>query len=149
MPTLSQAREQLDFKIKKFGPDAHCNHLVVSEESRAKAIANEPDELGRQRTRIGLQTYSPEAYSEWNATVEYLMERCGCNPILVVDLILLLVQEAREQTDTRDIFFREGVDGIDIAKDSLFKIGGDYEEKLREAKTAYRNRKKRGIGKEA
>jgi hypothetical protein len=121
-------------KIRKFGGNAHCGQLVVMEEARAKAIKNEPDEEGRRCTRIGLQTYSPEAYSEWNATIEYLMERCGHNPLLVVDLLLLLVQEARRQTEG------ESTDGIDIAKGMLFSLG-DYEEKLRQAKAEYRARK--------
>lgn len=136
MPTLGQLKEQIEFKIRKFGEGAHAGQLVVMEEVRAKAIKNEPDEEGRRRTRIGLQTYSPEAYSAWNQTVEYLMQRCASNPILVVDLILLLVQEARQQTEG------DGTDGIDIAKAGLFSLA-DYEQKLRDAKTAYAERKRR------
>jgi hypothetical protein len=136
VPTLGQLQEQIKEKIRKWGPDAHAGILVVSEESRQKAVENKPDEAGRRRTRIGLETYSPEAYSAWNQTLEYLMERCGCNPLIVVDLLLLLVQEARQHTEG------EGVDGIEIAKTGLFSIC-DYEEKLREAKAAYRARKKK------
>ena len=136
IPTLGQLQEQLKEKIRKWGPHAHANQLIVSEESRQNAIANKPDETGRRRTRIGLETYSPEAYSAWNETLEYLMERCAYNPLIVVDLLLLLVQEARSHTEG------EGVDGIDIAKTGLFSIC-DYEEKLREAKAAYRARKKK------
>jgi hypothetical protein len=136
MPTLEMVLEQVKDKIRKYGKDAHCGQLVVMEEVRAKAIKNEADEEGRRRTRIGLQTYSPEAYSAWNQTIEYLMLRCGHNPLLVVDLLLLLVQEARQQTEG------EGVDGLEIAKGMLFKMA-DYEEKLRIAKADFRARKKR------
>jgi len=136
VPTLIQLQEQLKEKIRKWGPDAHCNRLIVSEEARQDAIANRPDDTGKRRTRISLETYSPEAYSAWNQTLEYLFERCGYNPLIVVDLLLLLVQEARSHAEG------EGVDGIDIAKTGLFSIC-DYEEKLREAKAAYRARKKK------
>lgn len=136
MPTLGQLQEQLKEKIRRWGPDAHCGVLVVSEEARQKAIANKPDEAGRQRTRISMETYSPESYSAWNQTLEYLMERCGYNPLVVVDLLLLLVQEARKHTEG------EGIDGLDIAKAGLFSIC-DYEEKLRIAKSEYRARKRK------
>jgi hypothetical protein len=134
VPTLQNALEQIQFKIKKFGPNAHCGRLVVMEEVREKAIKNEPDEEGRRRTRIGLQTYSPESYSAWANTLEYLLSRCGYNPILALDVILLLVQEARQHTEG------EGTDGIDIAKAGLFAVC-DYEEKLRAAKLEYRTRR--------
>jgi len=54
----------------------------------------------------------------------------------VVDILLLLVQEARNHTEG------EGVDGLDIAKAGLFSIC-DYEEKLRIAKSEYRARKRK------
>lgn len=136
MPTLGQLQEQLKEKIRKWGPDAHCTQLVVSEEARQNAIENKPDSAGKRRTRIGLETYSPEAYSAWNSTLEYLMERCGYNPLVVVDILLLLVQEARKYTEG------EGIDGLDIAKAGLFSIC-DYEEKLRIAKSEYRARKRK------
>lgn len=139
MPTLKQAREYLNEKIRKYGEEAHCTQIIVSEESRQRAIENKPDAEGRQHTRIGFETYSAKAYSAWHATIEYLMERCGYNPILVVDLLLLLVQEARQQTEG------EGVDGIDIAKSGLFKVC-DYEEELRAAKAERRARKDKQSG---
>ncbi len=134
MPTLGQIRDQVAAKIRKHGEGAHCGQLVVMEEVRAKAIKNEPDEEGRRRTRIGLQTYSPEAYSAWNSAIEYLMERCGHNPMLVVDLLLLLVNEAKSNQ------FEGGIDGLTIALHRLYQAL-DYETVFREAKTAYRNRK--------
>ena len=137
MPSLRQAREQLDEKIRRYGPDAHCNRLIVSEEARQNAIENRPDESGRRRTIISFQTYCPDSYSNWHSAMEYLMERVAYNPVLLVDLVLLLIQEARQQTET------EGVDGIDIALASLFKVNGDYEERLREAKAQYRARKRK------
>jgi hypothetical protein len=135
---LRQAREMLDQKIRKWGPDCHCNQIIVSEESRANAIKNEPDAEGKRRTRIGLETYSPEAYSAWNATLEYLIERCAFNPILVVDLLLLLVQSAHNSLPLG----RDG-DGIDVALQGLFAVNGDYEQRLRDAKSAYRARRKK------
>lgn len=137
MPTLKQAREQLDEKIRRWGENSHCNRLVVSEEARQNAIENRPDESGRRRTIISFQTYCPDSYSNWHSAMEYLMERVAYNPVLLVDLVLLLIQEARQQTET------EGVDGIDIALASLFKVNGDYEERLREAKAQYRARKRK------
>lgn len=137
MPTLSQALEQLQYKIRRFGPNAHCTEIIVSEESRARAIENKPDERGKQRTRIGLETYSPESYSAWNQAIEYLMERCGYNPLIVVDLLLLLVQEARQQT--------EGPDGIEIAKSTLFNLR-DYPAELHKAKEEWKAKRKRAKG---
>lgn len=64
------------------------------------------------------------------------MERCGFNPILVVDVMLLLVQEARQQTES------DGVDGLDIAKGMLFKLA-NYDEKLSQAKAEWRARRRR------
>ncbi len=117
------------------------------EEVRAQAIANKADEDGRRRTRIGLQTYSPEAYSAWNSAIEYLMQRCGANPLLVVDLILLLVDEARTNTfpgmDLEGgMALGEHIDGLTIALHQLYKAR-DYESVFREAKTVYRNRRKK------
>jgi hypothetical protein len=136
LPTIDQVIESLKQKRLKYGGNAHTNQVVVMEEVRAKAIKNEPDADGKRCTRIGFETYSPECYSAWHETISYLMDRCGSNPILVLDLLLLLVHEAREQTET------DGVDGLDVAKGMLFKMG-DYEEKLRAAKAAYRARKKK------
>ena len=42
------------------------------------------------------ETYSARSYSAWHECFEYLIERCGFNPIIVCDLILLLVQEAQK-----------------------------------------------------
>lgn len=137
MPTLLQAKEQIEYKIHKYGPDAHCTPVIVAEESRANSIENKPDEQGKRRTRIGLETYSPESYSAWNSTIEFLMERCGFNPLIVVDVLLLLVQEARQQTES------DGVDGIEIAKGSLFKLR-NYPEELQKAKEEWRARRRRG-----
>ncbi len=137
MPTLENALEQIKDKIRKFGPRAHCTRIIVAEESKKEAIANEPDEEGRRRTMIGFQTYCPEAYSNWHEMINYLVERCAFNPILTIDLVLLLVQEARQHTEG------EETDGIDIALASLFKVNGDYEEKLRTAKAEYRARRRK------
>ena len=134
MPTLSQALETLKYKIHKFGPDAHCTEIIVSEESRASAIANKPDAEGRQHTRISFETYSARSYSAWHECFEYLIERCGFNPIIVCDLILLLVQEAQKPSGI------EAMDGLDIALHGLFKVN-DYPEELRKAKTERRNRR--------
>ncbi len=63
------------------------------------------------------------------------MERCGYNPLILVDLLLLLVQEARQQTEG------EGVDGIEIAKASLFKLR-NYPEELQRAWQEWKARRK-------
>ena len=139
MPTLVQAREQIDYKIKKFGPEAHCTPIIVAEEARQERIENKPDEDGRQKTKVCFETYSPEAYSAWHGTFEYLLERSGFNPLIVVDVLLLLVQEARQQTEG------EGTDGIEIAKASLFKLR-NYPEELQQAKAEWRKRRKRVSG---
>lgn len=128
MPTIDQNIEMLQRKREKYGGEAHTNQLVVMEEVRANAIANVPDEAGRQRTRIGLETYSPAAYSLWNTIIESLMEQLGANPIIVVDVLALLVRMAGEE-------------GIKLAKDNLAKIH-DYETELRAAKEERRLRKK-------
>jgi len=148
VPTLGQLQEQLKEKIRKWGPDAHCGVLVVSEEARLRAIQNEPDETGKRRTRISLETYSPESYSNWNQALEYLVERCSFNPVLLVDLLLLLIQEARRPleavVDPSDGYIKPGgKDGIDLALQGLWKVNGDYEERLREAKAQYRARKRK------
>lgn len=135
MPTLSNMLETIKAKIAKYGPESHCNPIFVAEELRKNAIANKADETGRRKTRVSLETYSPEAYSEFNAMLEFLMERTAFNPQLVVDLLLLLVQEARGRTEG------ENTDGISIALASLFSLKGDYESRLRESKEAYRKRR--------
>lgn len=122
MPTLSQVRETINQKIAKFGPSAHCNVLVVSEELRQEAVKNKAE-----KTRISLETYSAQSYRDWNAMLEQLMEECGYNPLLLIDLIRLLVLEARRQGDGE-------INGIQIALRGLCKIA-DYEEALRKAKS--------------
>lgn len=139
MPTLKQAKELIEYKIRTFGENAHCTEIIVSEESRARAIENKPDERGKQRTRIGLETYSPESYSAWNQAIEYLMERCGYNPLIVVDLLLLLVQEARQSEG------EGGPDGIEIAKSTLFNLR-DYPAELHKAKEEWKAKRKRAKG---
>lgn len=136
MPTLSQLEEWVKAKKAKFGGAVHCSQPVVAEEVRARAIKNEPDADGKRCTRIGFETYSPECYIAWHETISYLMDRCGSNPILVLDVLLLLVREAVKHTEG------EGVDGIEIAKAGLFAMS-DYEQRLREAKATYRARKKK------
>lgn len=145
MPTLEQQRENIEAKIRKYGKHAHCNVLVVSEEARAEAIANKPDASGRQKTRISLETYSPKAYSDWNQMLENLMERCGCNPLIVVDLLLLFVMEAQRNNQVIEVDEYGNPtytkDGIDIAKEALFKVH-DYPQALAEAKAEKRRLKK-------
>ena len=134
MPTISQLEEWVRAKKAKYGPDAHCSQPFVSEELRREAIANKPDAAGKRKTRIALETYSPEAYSAWNELIEELMERCGCNPLLVVDLLALLVHEALRTE------LAEGMDGIGVALHGLFKLK-DYEEELRRWKVEKRLRR--------
>ena len=136
LPTLQNALETIQFKIRQYGKDAHCTPIVVAEEERKKRVENKPDEEGRQKTKIAFETYSPDSYSAWHATFEYLLERCGFNPLIVVDVLLLLVQEARGQTEG------EGVDGLEIAKQSLFKLR-NYPEELEKAKTEWRARRRK------
>jgi len=136
MPTLKNALETIKYKIAKYGENEHCSRIIVAEEARREAIENKPSEDGHRRTRISMETYSAEAYSSWNSTLEYLIERCAYNPILLVDVLLLLVQEARQRTES------DGVDGLDIAKGMLFKLG-NYDEKLQKAKEEWRARRKR------
>ena len=98
--------------------------------------------------------------------LEDLMERSGCNPLIVVDVLLLLVKEAQKPTgmcqcwhkkdrhgeaqdDGEALYgcvdcdcqvFRE-LDGIDIAKQGLFAVC-DYEKELRDAKERRRKLKR-------
>lgn len=127
MPTLSQQLENVQSKIRRWGPDAHCNQLIVSEESREKAIKNEPDEMGRQHTRVSLETYSPASYSLWNQIIETMMEKLGYNPILCIDVMAGIIRAA-------------GDEGIELVKGELVKVL-DYEAELRTAKAARRARK--------
>lgn len=122
MPTVSQLAEWCAAEIRKGKGDCHTQHPVIMEDVRKDAVKNTA-----LKTRIGLETYSPESYSLWNQIIESLMEQLGCNPILVVDVLALLVKMA-------------GEDGIKIAKDGLAKLV-DYEQKLREAKTERKRRK--------
>ncbi len=122
MPTLNQLRDKIDQKIAKFGGNAHANDFKVMEEERASNIANKPDERGKQKTRIGLETYSPESYSEWNKLIEYGMEKCGFNPILFVDVMAT-------------ILYLAGDEGFKIAHDQLCGQQ-DYEKRLREGRAA-------------
>ncbi len=137
MPTLKNALETLQYKIKKYGPEAHCSQIIVSEEARAASIANKPDSEGRQHTRIGIETYSAKSYSAWHAMVEELMPRCGYNPIIFIDLILLLVKEAQQEQNESETF-----DGISIALQGLYKVC-NYEAELRAAKEERRKRRAR------
>ena len=142
MPTLEQQREWVNAKIKKFGLKAHCSQCFVSEEVRKASIENKPDKKGRRKTRIALECYSPEAYSAWNEMLEMLMERCGYNPIILVDLLALLVHAAMHDADFSE-FGGEGcpkVDGIDAALHGLYKLK-DYEDALRKAKKEKRQRR--------
>lgn len=140
MPTLEQQREWVAAKIKKFGPNAHCSQCFVSEEVRKEAISNKPDASGRRRTRIALECYSPEAYSAWNEMLEMLMERCGYNPIIVVDLLALLVHQAMRQEVVNKDNAVTAEDGIDVALHGLFAVR-DYEDALRKAKKEKRQRR--------
>lgn len=134
---MAQLREQVEFKIKQFGPNAHCGQLVVSEELRQQQIANKPDAQGKRKTRISFETYSPEHYSLWNEMMEYLMERCGYNPLIVCDLLYVLVGEAR-----RGGLQDGSMDGIDIALHGLFKVNTEYETQLKDAKAEKKRARK-------
>ena len=140
MPTLEQQREWVAAKIKKFGPKAHCSQCFVSEEVRKASIENKPDKKGRRKTRIALECYSPAAYSAWNELMETLMERCGCNPIIVVDLLALLVHQAMKQEVVNRDNAVTAEDGIDVALHGLFAVT-NYEDALRKAKSERRKRR--------
>lgn len=129
MPTVEQLAEWCKAEIRKGKGQCHTQHPVIMEDVRKQQIENKPDSSGRQRTRIGFETYSPKAYSLWNEIFESLMEQLGANPILVVDVIALIIRMA-------------GVDGVRIAKDGLAKVM-DYEQELRDAK-AERKRRRAG-----
>lgn len=123
MPTLIQLAEWCQAEIRKGKGQCHTQHPVIMEEVRKAAVKN-----SSLKTRIGLETYSPKSYSLWNEIIELLMEQLGCNPILVVDVLAVLVRMAGEE-------------GIRIAKDNLAKVC-DYEQELRDAKTQRRLRRK-------
>jgi hypothetical protein len=120
--------------IDKWGPDAHCattdDKIIVMEQVRAEQMANKPDADGWQKTRISIQTYSPEAYQDWAAFVERSMVHCNHNPLLWIDLIELLYTLA------------ETNGSIPIALDNLHAIA-DYRESLHAAKEAYKAARKR------
>lgn len=130
VPTLKQLAEWTDWHLKKYGPNAHCSQPICTEEARKNAIENKPDEKGRRKTRIGLETYSPESYSKWNSILEEVMKRCGFNPILAVDLIyhLLVLEIANGKINGH-----------------LHNLGEvvDYEAELREGRRAAMERRKK------
>lgn len=142
MPTLSQQLENLQAKIRKYGPDAHCQPLVVLEEVAKENIANKPDAAGRQKTKIAFETFSPKSYSDWCEAKERILPRCGFNGAILADLLLLFIYEAERnviEDEDHEGNIRER-DGIDLALDGLFRAmrasGRDYELELRSAKLA-------------
>lgn len=96
------------------------------EEVRREAVKNTAE-----KTRVGFETYSPRSYRSWNEMLEWLMEELGCNPILVMDVILLIIRMG-----TRD-------GGLEVAKESLCGMN-DYENELREARAAKKRKKDLG-----
>jgi hypothetical protein len=92
------------------------------EEVRKEAIKNTAE-----KTRVGFESYSPRSYRAWNEQLEVLMESLGCNPILVLDVMLLILKLA-------------GPEGVDVAKENLCKLN-DYESELREARAAKKRKR--------
>ena len=135
MPTIDQLGEWVKAEQRKGNGQCHTNHPVIMEHVRKEAIKN-----SAAKTRIALECYSPRSYAAWNEMLEYLMERCGCNPLLVVDMLRLLVHEARTNVD-RDEDGND-FDGITIAKHGLCKLQ-DYEAELREARAKKKAKHKR------
>ncbi len=123
MPTIDQLAEWTKFQQSKGKGQCHTQHPVIMEEIRKEAIKNTAE-----KTRIGFETYSPRSYRAWNEQLEVLMERLGCNPILVLDVMLLILKMAGEE-------------GVEIAKDNLCKLN-DYETELRAGRQAKRKRRK-------
>jgi len=130
MPTINQLADWAKAEIRKGKGHYHTQHPVIMEETRKEAIKNTA-----AKTRIALECYSPRSYAAWNEMLEYLMDRCGCNPLLVVDLLRLLVHEARLNPGPH------GDDGVDLALMGLHKVN-DYEIELREARAAKKARRK-------
>lgn len=138
MPILKHMREKIDAKIAKFGEEAHCNELFVSEELRKEAVKNLAG-----KTRISLETYSVDSYKQWNAMLEGLMQECGCNPLLVVDLLHALVYEARRNVAWSDPKKKlPDLNGIQVLIRGL-SANIDYEADLRKAKSEKLARRKK------
>jgi hypothetical protein len=123
MPTIDQLVEWAKAEQAKGKGHMHTNHPVIMEEVRREAIANKAE-----KTRVSFETYSPRSYSAWNAQLEVLMESLACNPILVIDVMLLLMKMAGEE-------------GVSIARENLCKLH-DYENELREARHVKKMRRK-------
>ena len=123
MPTIDQLGEWVKAEQRKGNGQCHTNHPVIMEHVRKEAIKNES-----AKTRIAFETYSPRSYSDWNDLLEWMMESLGCNPILVVDVMYLIMKLAGEE-------------GVEMAKDNLFKLH-DYEAELREARAKKKAKRK-------
>jgi hypothetical protein len=130
VPTLLQLRDWTISEIAKGKGECHTQHPVIMEEVRKEAIKNTAE-----KTRVGFETYSPRSYRAWNGQIETLMEELGCNPILVLDVMLLILKMA-------------GPEGVSVAKENLCKLN-DYENELREARAVKKRKRLRGANPKA
>jgi hypothetical protein len=150
MPTIDQGIATLVSKKRKYGGEAHINQIFVSEEIRRQQIENKADDHGKKKTRVSLETYSPDCYSDFNAFVEEGMEECGYNPIIFLYLVMLLWRLAKEQriaTRLADGTAGE-ISGLKAALDVLFEVhqkkaAMPYEDQLRAGKETKKKRRKK------
>lgn len=99
MPTCKEALEYYKKAVRDGKGDMRTGHPYIAEEEAAKREKNEPDEHGRQKTKISFDSADPDSYKEWHKERKRWMERAQNNPTLSTDAMIL----ALKTYDERDI----------------------------------------------
>lgn len=103
MPTIRQLKEWVDDQIAKGKAGDHTNHVVCIEDEQKKRIRNEPDETGKQKTKIAWETNDPECYSSFHIQRERYFKRAGGNPVLATEAVIMALKIQEDDDITRFI----------------------------------------------
>jgi hypothetical protein len=103
MPTIRQLKEWVDHQIAQGKAGDHTNHVVCIEDEQAKRIRNEPDDEGKQKTRIAWETNDPECYSSFHIQRERYFKFAGGNPVLATEAVIMALKIQEDEDIQRFI----------------------------------------------
>ncbi|HWH59323.1 MAG TPA: hypothetical protein VN682_16965 [Terriglobales bacterium] len=89
MPTCKEALEFYKKAVRDGKGDMRTGHPYIAEEEAAKREKNEPDEHGRQKTKISFDSADPDSYREWHKERKRWLTRAQNNPTLSTDAMVL------------------------------------------------------------
>lgn len=103
MPDIEAVLEQCKYLIRE-GRGKEKGHLLLIDADQKKRNENKGP---KPKTKFGLQTDSPEAYSELNKCKDFVIRKCG-NKSVAITLLIWAWRQLDERTINKLLAAGEG-----------------------------------------